>query len=127
LEEFKEYFEIAKLCPMKKNRKLAEVSVFLAKVSEYFKYDLTVLENYIIPFLEHYATQMNKYLRKKLTVAIMILRSKNLILPLKSIFFLTSLLNLPDKDLRKMIISNIINDIKRINKHHQNVKINKQI
>lgn len=31
----------------------------------------------------------------------------------------------PDKELRKMVSAHIINDLKRMNKHHKNEKINK--
>lgn len=37
------------------------------------------------------------------------------------------LFQIKNKELRKIMISHIINDIKRINSHHKNVAINKQI
>lgn len=37
------------------------------------------------------------------------------------------LFEIKNKELRKIMISHIINDIKRINAHHKNVAINKQI
>lgn len=53
------------------------------------------------------------------------MRSKNLILPIQSISFLFSLLVCQSKELRKVIIAHVINDIKRMNKHSKNLIINK--
>ena len=97
----------------------------MARLAKFYKYDLEFLENYFIEFIEHYGSQMNPFLRKRLVSGIMILRSQNLILPLKCLKFLIKLFDLKDKELRTMVTSFIMNDIKRMNKHHKNVTINK--
>lgn len=38
--DFLKFFEEAKLNPMKKNKKLAEICVFLARMGKHFKEDL---------------------------------------------------------------------------------------
>lgn len=113
--------------PLLKNRKFAELCVFLAKLSECYKTDLGFLQDYIQEFLENYQLQMNPYLRMKMVMSYIIMRNKNLILPIKSITFLLSLFNCQDKELRKVLASHIINDIKRMNQHHKNQAINKQV
>ena len=55
----------------------------------------------------------------------MILRGQNRLTILEGTKFLTSLLNINDKKLRRIIISHIINDIKKINKHTKNQYINR--
>ncbi len=70
---------------------------------------------------------MNPFLRRKTVSALMIMRSKNLTLPVNSLIFFFKLFSVQDKEVRKMITSHVVNDIKRINKHHKNVNINKQI
>lgn len=77
--------------------------------------------------MDNYKLQMNPYLRMKLVTSYVIMRNKNLILPIKSISFLLSLFNCQDKELRKVVSSHIINDIKRMNQHHKNQNINKQV
>lgn len=68
---------------------------------------------------------MNAFCRRKLVAAIMILRSKNLIPPVKCVGFLLKLFNCQDKEMRKMITSHVINDVKKLNKIHKNNTINK--
>lgn len=57
----------------------------------------------------------------------MILRAKNILYPVDTITFLLSLFNLEDKQLRKILYKYIVNDIRRMNSHHKNVKINQQL
>ncbi|EAS01886.1 SDA1 domain protein (macronuclear) [Tetrahymena thermophila SB210] len=123
--EFKQSFEKVKESPMQKNRKFSDLCVFLARIAQFYKFD--VLDTYIMEFLEHYANQMNPALRRSLAAALMIMRSKNLLKPVETTSFLLKLLNCQDKELRKMIASHIVNDIRRMNKHHKNQKINKSL
>ena len=57
----------------------------------------------------------------------MILRAKNILFPVETTKFLLSLFNIEDKELRKVLYKYILNDIRRMNKHHQNNKINQEI
>lgn len=57
----------------------------------------------------------------------MILRAKNILLPVSTIEFLLKQMRLEDKELRSMIYKYVLNDIRRMNSHHQNNKINQQI
>ncbi len=90
---FKTLFVIAKENPLLKNYKFAELTVFLSRVSHSYKYDLEFLPEYLSQLLDSYFKMMNPYLRRKLVASYMIMRSKNMILPLKSITFLFRLFN----------------------------------
>lgn len=57
----------------------------------------------------------------------MILRAKNILLPVSTIEFLLKQMRLEDKELRSMVYKYVLNDIRRMNAHHQNNKINQQI
>lgn len=57
----------------------------------------------------------------------MILRAKNILLPVHTIQFLLKQMKLEDKELRSMIYKYVLNDLRRMNSHHQNNKINQQI
>lgn len=54
----------------------------------------------------------------------MILRAKNILYPVETIQFLFTLFNIEDKELRTLLYKYILNDIRRMNKHHKNLKIN---
>ncbi len=110
-------------------------------MAEYYKDDMDFLYEGIIDLLEKYGEMLNPFLRLKLVVCLILIRSKNLISPLKyylnflSIFYhffrsitlFMKLFQIKHKEMRKVIVSHIINDIKRINAHHKNQAINKQI
>lgn len=51
--EFKSTFEKVKENPLQKNRKFSDLAVFLARVAQFYKFE--VLDTYIMEFLEHYA------------------------------------------------------------------------
>ena len=87
-EDFVIAFNLAKESPLQKNKKVAELAIFLSRVASSFKTDLLFLDTYIQEFLTHYANQMNPFLRKKFVGAHMILRSQNLISAFNSIQFL---------------------------------------
>lgn len=57
----------------------------------------------------------------------MILRAKNILYPVETIQFLFTLFNIEDKELRTLLYKYILNDIRRMNKHHKNLKINQQL
>ncbi|EGR27638.1 sda1 domain protein 1 [Ichthyophthirius multifiliis] len=77
--EFKQTFEKVKENPLQKNKKFAELAVFLARIAQFYKFE--ILEQYVTEFLDNYANQMNPFLRKKMVASLMILRSKNLLKP----------------------------------------------
>lgn len=54
----------------------------------------------------------------------MILRSKNQLEAVVTIKYFFELINIQDKEMRKMLLSFILNDLKRLNKVHRSNKIN---
>lgn len=57
----------------------------------------------------------------------MILRSKNQLEAVVTIKYLFELMNIQDKEMRKMLYSFIMNDLKRLNKVHRSNKINNEL
>lgn len=127
INKFKEEFEKVKLTPGSKNESFIEISLLLSHIAEYYRQDLEFFHVYLIDLLEKYAEIMNPFLRHKMVICLILLRSKNLLPPIKSITLFMKLFQIKHKEMRKIMISHIINDIKRINVHHKNQAINKQI
>ncbi len=57
----------------------------------------------------------------------MILRAKNILYPISTIEFLLKQFNIEDKELRKILYKYILNDVRRMNRHHKNNKINQEL
>ena len=74
--------------------------------------------------LNNYGSILHHYNRRKSVGCIFILRAKNILFPVSTIEFLMKLMNLEDKQLRKTIYKYVVNDIRRMNKHSKNQKIN---
>ena len=57
----------------------------------------------------------------------MILRAKNILYPISTIEFLLRQFNIEDKMLRVILYKYIVNDLRRMNKHHKNNQINQEL
>ena len=70
---------------------------------------------------------LHHYNRKKCISSIMILRAKNILYPISTIEFLLRQFNIEDKMLRVILYKYIVNDLRRMNKHHKNNQINQEL
>ena len=70
---------------------------------------------------------MNPQIRRKAAAGLMILRSKNQLEAGVTIKYLLELMNIQDKEMRKMLYSFILNDLKRLNKNHRSNKVNNEL
>ena len=124
---FKMEFEQIKENPMEKNHRFVEISIFLCQISDLYKQHLDFLVTYLQQFLESYADQCHLYLREKAVMCLIMLRNKNMIGPLQNIISMTKLFRVKDKNLRKMVLAHLTNDIQRIVQIQRNVQANRQI
>lgn len=77
--------------------------------------------------LNNYGSILHPYNRRKAVGCIFILRAKNSLFPVSTVQFLIKLFNIEDKPLRKAMYQYLVNDIRRMNKHSKNQKINQGI
>ncbi len=77
--------------------------------------------------IEELGKILHPYNRKKAIGSIMILRAKGILYPITTIKFFLKQFNIEDKELRKQIFKEILNDIRKMNKHHKNNQINLEI
>jgi protein SDA1 len=94
---------------------------------EHYRNSLEFFPNYLIDLLDNYADQLNPKIRIKMVIALIGVRSKNIIKPIQSITAFLKLLSVQDKEMRKVVSAHIINDIKRLNLKTRNHQINKQV
>lgn len=105
----------------------SELLIFLSRSVKYYPTLLSYVPGQVIDLLKNHGPNLHPYVRKKCVGSIMILRAKNILYPVETIQFLLTLFNIEDKELRKILYKYILNDIRRMNRHHKNVKINQQI
>jgi hypothetical protein len=110
-----------------RNERFVQLAVFLAQVAHLYRQDLQFLGGHLRELLEVHGAVLDPYMRRKAVSCLMILRAKNLLLPVETTAFLLRLLSIPDKSLRRLISSSLINDIKRINKHKRNAVLNRKL
>lgn len=99
----------------------------MSRSIKHYTKKLAYIPQQVIDLLKNHGANLHPYVRKKCVGSIMILRAKNILYPVETIQFLLTLFNIEDKELRKILYKYILNDIRRMNKHHKNLKINQQL
>lgn len=99
----------------------------MAKSVRFFPEKLGFVPTTTMSLMNELGKSLHPYNRKKCISAIMILRAKNILYPISTIEFLLRQFNIEDKELRKILYKYILNDVRRMNKHHKNNKINQEL
>jgi hypothetical protein len=73
---------------MKKNERFGELLIFLARTVKHFPEKLGWIPKAIMKLMEELGATLHHYLRKKCIGSIMILRAKNILIPVSTIEFL---------------------------------------
>lgn len=115
------------LQPTEDSKDLSELTMFIAQVSHCYPDLVKEFPQQLREILQRHATSINHDMRMNFCKCLMLLRNKNLITPhsLFELFF--ELLRCPDKLLRKTLYNFIVQDIKNLNYHHKNNKLNKTL
>eukprot|EP00331_Platyophrya_macrostoma_P026581 CAMPEP_0176438470 /NCGR_PEP_ID=MMETSP0127-20121128/19305_1 /TAXON_ID=938130 /ORGANISM="Platyophrya macrostoma, Strain WH" /LENGTH=811 /DNA_ID=CAMNT_0017822431 /DNA_START=20 /DNA_END=2455 /DNA_ORIENTATION=+ len=127
VEIFKQEFEKVKQNPAIKNVRFIQYCTFLGHVNYLFPKDLEFLQNYIIDLFSSYGQILNPHVRYKVMQAFILMRNKKVIAAFKCISIMLKLLSVKDKELRVLITTHIIQDIKRMNQKALKGSVNKQI
>ena len=94
---------------------------------EHYKNSLDFLPTYLVELMDNYAELLNPKIRQKIVVTLIGIRNKNMIETMTHHTAFFKLLQVRDKELRKMVTAHILNDIKRLNRKTKNVKLNTAI
>ncbi|CAF1031904.1 unnamed protein product, partial [Didymodactylos carnosus] len=106
------------------SKTLAEQITFIAQVAQCYRDETKNVSQMFMDVLKLYSTVLNRDMRLILVRALILMRNRNLIgcQELAEVFF--RLLRVQDRLLKAHIQTHIINDIKRINQKHKNLKLN---
>jgi hypothetical protein len=88
LKLFRVEFEKVQGDTMKKNERFGELLIFLARSVKYFPEVLGWIPSAIMSLMDELGPSLHSYIRKKCAGSIMILRAKNILLPVNTIQFL---------------------------------------
>lgn len=121
---FQSNLEVFKLDPSQPSDAVSDVAMFIAQVGSCYEDEITQFPGDLINLLEQHYSVMTSELRMSLCRALMLLRNKGLISPIKVLELFFKLLRAKDKLLRKTLYSHIVTDIKNVNAKHKNNKIN---
>lgn len=123
-KHFQSNLEIFKLDPSREAETIQEVLMFIAQVGYCYEAIVKGFPETLMDILSQHYSVMNPELRMCMCKALMLMRNKNMISPLKLLELFFKLLSAKDKLLRKTLYNHIVSDIKNVNSKSKNNKIN---
>mmetsp|Transcript_31022 Transcript_31022/g.52245 ORF Transcript_31022/g.52245 Transcript_31022/m.52245 type:complete len:750 (+) Transcript_31022:164-2413(+) len=126
-KHFTSELELFRLNPRTKSKEFAEYANFISQVSAFYLEESKDFPALLIQLLDESAEQILPDIRISLVKAVVLLRSRNFvslpsIVPLFFKFF-----HIHDRELRKLVYNQVVNDIKRSNRPRRNPKLNKTL
>ena len=128
LRHFEASLGVFMLSPQQQsNKEFGELVSFLCAVAPCYSKDLTELPNQLTTLLRQHSHALDPDLRRTLCQSLILLRNRDMLpsTTLLELFF--QLFRCPDKGLREMLYSHVVNDIRRLNEHHKNNAVNKTL
>ena len=128
MNHFYNEIEILKLKPSNKaNDSVLELINFMSHTSPCYKEDAAGVCRTLFDLMETNCASFRSDIRIKLLQALIMFRNKDVLDPLQLIKLAFKLFGINDKTLRLMLGEYIFNDIKTINQHKNNDKLNRSI
>ncbi|OBZ86955.1 Protein SDA1 [Choanephora cucurbitarum] len=124
---FQSTLSIFCLKPDEESKELCELVTFMSQVAQCYPDITKDFSQQIIDLLKEHSTVLHPEVRKSLVQALILLRNKGVLdnTSLLPLFF--TLFKCKDKQLREMLYSHIVNDIKNSNAKVKNNKLNKTL
>eukprot|EP01116_Phalansterium_solitarium_P020621 TRINITY_DN6131_c0_g3_i1.p1 TRINITY_DN6131_c0_g3~~TRINITY_DN6131_c0_g3_i1.p1 ORF type:complete len:836 (-),score=300.68 TRINITY_DN6131_c0_g3_i1:150-2657(-) len=123
-QHFQSQLQIFQLKPSKNFKSFLDEIKFISSVASCYRDDVKALPGQLAGLLESSGSLMEPDLRKGIVKALILLRNRNLLSPTELLALFFKLFRVPDKQLRKLLYSHIVSDIKKINAKHRNNKLN---
>lgn len=113
--------------PLKQNKSLADSILFLSHVSHCYPDDLSEYPSQLINLLRKYSNVLNAEMREVMCRALILMRNKAIILPIPVFELFFYLFKCNDKSLRKLLYTQLLNDIKKLKLKYKNYKLLQQV
>ncbi|XP_065826275.1 protein SDA1 homolog [Oscarella lobularis] len=130
LQQYRHYaaqLEVFLLKPTDYSRSFCDLVTFLSQVAHCYPRHLENFPRELIDLLRKHATILDHELRMTVCRALILLRNKNLIPPIRVLELSFELFRCQDKLLRKTLFHHIVADIKNINSKHKDNRLNTQL
>ena len=129
LHRFKSEIQILMLSPSSSPpARFIELLQFIAAVvSSSYKSDVTEVVLILVNLVNNHGDVLNQEVRRSIATALILMRNKGVIEPLRLMELFFKLMTVPDKVLRSTVYSHIITDIKNMNKNRPNEQINRKM
>lgn len=119
--------DIFKMRPTQNSQRFTDLVTFMSHVAPCYRDECPKFTSQIVELMENHAGTLHPDVRSKLLQALMLLRNREMLNPLNMLQLCFKLFSVQDKTLRLLLTDYIINDIKNINLHKTNDKLNRRI
>ena len=127
LRHFESKVKLFQLTPSGPNKDLCEVINFLSHVSPLYKEEARMFPNALLDILEKHKDVIERNLRYCMVQALCLLRSRQYVEPKDVLPLYFRLFKIQDRDLRELLLSHIVRDIKKMNAKKKDPHVNKQL
>ncbi|CAI5963760.1 unnamed protein product [Closterium sp. NIES-64] len=115
------------LKPHAESKEFGDLVMFLAQLAPFYRSAMGGFPGEVMGLLQSHVDVLHPMLRRQLAHALILLRNRQLLGPTDLIPHFFRLFRCPDKALRKLVFSHIVNDIRRLNQKHRHEGVNRPI
>lgn len=119
--------DIFKMRPTQDSQRFTDLLTFMSHVAPCFKDECPKFSAQMMDLMENNAGTLHPDVRSKLLQALMLLRNREMLNPLHMLQLCFKLFAVQDKTLRIILSEYIITDIKNLNLHKTNDKLNRRV
>jgi protein SDA1 len=111
----------------RQQKEFVELVDFLSHCAKLFKDKSKEFPGQLRKLVLEHGTKLEPVVRTGLVKALILMRNREVIQPMFLFPAFFQLFSIQDKSLRKLLFFHIVNDLARINKHKQNMKLNRKL
>ncbi|CAG8548780.1 4568_t:CDS:10 [Scutellospora calospora] len=130
LQQYRHYesqLTILQLKPDEEAEEFGNLVTFISQVAQCYPQETNTFSQQLINLLSEHYQILNPNLRKTMVQSLILLRNKDIIPSITVLSLFYTLFRVRDKQLRDLLYSHIISDIKNNNAKHKNNKLNKTL
>eukprot|EP00668_Euglena_longa_P011961 GGOE01014383.1.p1 GENE.GGOE01014383.1~~GGOE01014383.1.p1 ORF type:complete len:829 (+),score=314.87 GGOE01014383.1:44-2530(+) len=124
LRHFESTLQVLEVRPAEESKRFSELLSFVSQTAPLYGTVGQHIPALLIKLVERHSSSIHPKTRRQIVLALCLMRNRDFVAPEVLLPFLFKLFKLHDKELRRNVLSHIINDVKRLNSKSKNQKIN---
>eukprot|EP00667_Euglena_gracilis_P002698 EG_transcript_2702 len=124
LRHFESTLQVLEVRPAEESKRFSELLSFVSQTAPLYGKVGQHIPGLLIKLVERQSSSIHPKTRRQVVLALCLMRNRDFVSPEVLLPFLFKLFKLHDKELRRNVLSHIINDVKRLNSKSKNQKIN---